>query len=72
MLKKENPISEKRCKFLMKCMDLGVSSDTKVELVKCMAGKTDEEKEELAKKLLEIISTSSSEKEMVELARKLK
>ena len=71
MLKKENPISKMRCKFLMKCMDLGVSSATKVELVKCMADKTDEEKEALAEKLIEIVLISKTEEEMVERSRKL-
>ena len=51
---------------------MGVSSHTEVEMVKCMAGKTEEEKEKLAEQLLEIISTSKSEQEIIDRAKKLR
>ena len=72
MLKKENPRSIKRHKFLQKSMEMDLSSHTEMELVECMDGKTDEEKENLAVQLLEIISTSSTEEEMIERAKKLR
>lgn len=43
----------------------GVSLHTQAEMTECMDGKTEEEKERLAEQLLEIISTSSTEEEMI-------
>jgi len=71
MLKKENPASMQRHKLLRTCLDMGLSSYTRMELTACMRGKQDEEKERLAEQLLAIISKSKSEKEMVEEAKKL-
>ena len=71
MLKKENPRSKMRCALLSKFWELGVSSHTKAEVTECMDGKTDEEKEELAILLIEIITTSDSEDEMIERASRL-
>ena len=72
MLKKENPTSMKRHKFLQKSMEMGLSSHTEMELVECMDGKPDSEKEKLAEQLLKIISTSKSEQEMIQRAEKLR
>ena len=72
MLKKENPRSRMRHELLSNCTELDISSLIIADITECMLGKTDEKKEELAKQLLEIISTSSSEKEMIERAKKLR
>ena len=72
MLKKENPRSRMRHELLSKCTELDISSRIIADITECMLGKTDEEKEKLAKQLLEIVSTSSSEKEMIERAKKLR
>ncbi|MEE1320227.1 MAG: hypothetical protein UHM85_01670 [Acutalibacteraceae bacterium] len=70
-MKKENPRSKMRCELLSKFWELGVSSHTKAELTECMDGKTDSEKEKLAVRLMEIITTSNSEEEMIERASRL-
>ena len=72
MLKKENPRSKMRHKLLGKCTEMGVSSHTIALMTECMDGKMEEEKENLAEQLLEIISTSSTEEEMIEKSKKLK
>ncbi len=72
MLKKENPKSKMRCELLSKCSEKGLSSHTEAEITECMDGKTESEKEKLAVQLLEIISTSSTEQEMIEQAKKLR
>lgn len=72
MMKKENPRSKMRCKLLRKCTEMGLSSHTELELVECMDGKTDSEKERLAEQLLQIILTSNSEQEMISKAVKLR
>ena len=71
MLKKENPRSKMRCKLLGKCSEMGLSSHTEAEMTVCMDGKTEEEKEKLAEQLLEIISTSTTEEEMIAKSMKL-
>ena len=71
MLKAENPRSKKRCEFLNTTLNLGISSSTKLEITTCMCGKTEEEKEQLAEKLLEIITESENEQEMIERSKKL-
>lgn len=71
MLKKENPLSRMRCKFLGECTKLGISSRAEADMTECMDGKTDEEKELLAEQLIEIITTSATEEEMVERSRYL-
>jgi hypothetical protein len=50
---------------------MGLSSHTEAEMTVCMDGKTDEEKEKLAEMLLEIISTSATEEEMIAKSQKL-
>lgn len=72
MLKKENPRSRMRCKLLSKCSEMNLSSHTEAKITECMDGKMDSEKEKLAEQLLEIISTSSTEEEMISRAEKLK
>lgn len=71
MLKQENLRSPKRCELLNKCLAMGLSSHTMAEITECMVGKTEREKEQLAELLLEIISTSSTEEEMILRAKKL-
>ncbi len=71
MLKNENPRSKMRCKLLSKCTEMDISSRTIAVITECMIGKTESEKENLAVQLLEIISTSKSEQEMIERASRL-
>lgn len=71
MLKKENPKSLKRHAMCRILSEKGVSFHTRAEITECMGGKTDSEKEQLAEQLLEIISTSSTEEEMINKAKKL-
>lgn len=71
MLKKENPRSKMRCELLRKCSEMGLLSHTEAEITECMLDKTEEEKEELAVRLIEIITTSNSEEEMIERASQL-
>ena len=56
MLKAENPASVKRCDFMRKCRELKLSSNTEAKITVCLMGKTEQEKEELAEKLLTIIT----------------
>lgn len=72
MLKKENPRSRMRCKLLSKCSEMNLSLHTEAKITECMDGKMESEKEKLAEQLLEIISTSSTEEEMISRAEKLK
>ena len=71
MLKKENPQSRMRHAMCRTLSEKGVSSHTKAEITECMRDKEDEEKEELAVRLIEIITTSDSEEEMIERASRL-
>ena len=48
-----------------------VSLHTQAEMTDCMYWKTKEEKEKLAKQLIEIVSTSTTEEEMIAKAREL-
>lgn len=50
---------------------MNLLSHTGMKLVECMDGKTEAEIEKLAEQLLEIITTSDSEEEMIERARQL-
>ena len=71
MLKKENPASKMRCRLLDKCSEKGLSYHTIAIMTKCMDGKTESEKEELASQLLTIISESNSEEEIIQKSTKL-
>ena len=71
MLKKENPRSRMRCELLGKCSEKDLSSHTIAEMTECMEGKADEEKERLAVLLMDIVSTSSSEEEMINRSKEL-
>lgn len=71
MLRAENPASVKRCAFMRKCRELKLSSNTEAKITVCMMGKTEQEKEELAEKLFEIITESETETEMIEKSRLL-
>ena len=68
MLKAENPASVKRCAFMRKCRELKLSSNTEAKITVCMYGKPDEGKEELAEKLLAIITECETEQEMIDKA----
>ena len=72
MLNKENPATRMRCNFCLKSLEMGLSAPTRVELVECMDGKTEEEKEKLAEQLLAIISEDISEEEMIQKSLKLR
>ena len=72
MLKKENPESPMRCKFLEICDSMDIPASTIVKMTECMRGRTVNEVEELAERLTEIVLTSSTESEMVSRAMKLR
>ena len=71
MLKKEDPMAVQRHNLLQKLIQMNLLSHTGMKLVECMDGKTEIEIEELATKLLEFITTSDSEEEMIERASRL-
>lgn len=52
MKKGIRPGTEMRCKLLKKFMDMGMSSSMIVEITHQLAGKTDPEKEKIAKRIL--------------------
>ena len=72
MMKKENPASKMRCVMSKTFSEKGVSLHTQAKMTECMDGKTEEEKEKLAEQLLEIISTSTTEEEMITKSMELK
>ena len=71
MLKKENPTSMMRHELSKLCREKNLSLRIMADMTDCMFEKPDEEKEELAEKLIEIVLTSKTEEEMVERSRKL-
>lgn len=71
MMKKENPRSRMRHDMCVLLREKGVSVHTRAEITECMRDKEDEEKEKLAVRLIEIITTSNSEEEMIERASQL-
>ena len=71
MLKKENPRSRMRHAMSVLLMEKEVTMHTQAEITECMRDKEDEEKEKLAVHLIEIITTSNSEEEMIERASRL-
>ena len=71
MKKGYNPKTINRTKFMQKSLELGISTHTEMEITECMLDKTDEEKEVLAVRLIEIITTSGSEEEMIARSRQL-
>lgn len=72
MLEGASPIRKMRIKLLDKCSERDLSYRTIAEMTVCMDGKTEEEKEILAKQLLAIISKTSDEKEIIEKAMRLR
>ena len=66
------PGTEKRCNLLSKFSEMDLSYSTRVTLTESMDGQTESRKEEIAEQLLTIISTSSTEKEMLEKAAQIK
>ena len=72
MMKKENPRSRMRCALSQLFTAKDISMHTQAEMTVCMYEKPDEEKEKLAEQLLGIISTSSTEEEMIAKAMELR
>ncbi len=71
MLSEENKMFIQRHAMCKMLSEKDVSYHTRAEITECMDGKTEREKEQLAEQLLEIISTSSTEEEMILRAKKL-
>ena len=71
MLKPENPASRKRHAMCEMLREKAISYHTRAEITECMNGKSDEEKELLAEKLLAIITESKTEQEMIDKAKLL-
>lgn len=71
MMKKDNPRSRMRCALSQILTEKDVSMHAQAEITVCMSEKTDEEKEKLAVQLIEIISTSKTELEMIIKSQKL-
>ncbi len=71
MLKPENPASSKRHAMCEMLREKAVSYHTRAEITDCMFGKSEEEKEILAEKLLAIITECKTEQEMIDKARVL-
>ena len=67
-----NPKSIHRTKLMEKRRELGISVHTMAVITECMIDKTEEEKEKLAISLMEIVTTSCCEDEMIERAMKLR
>ena len=65
MMKKENPKSKMRCALSQILREKNISMHTQAEITTCMSEKSDEEKEKLAVQLMEIVSTSKTEQEMI-------
>ena len=72
MMKKENPRSRMRCAMCTMFTERDISMHTQAEMTECMYGKPDEVKEQLAVLLMEIVSTSTTEEEMIARAKKLR
>ncbi len=53
-------------------MDNQISGDTELEIIQPIAGLSEDDKEELASKLLEAISECKTDEEMIEAAKKVK
>ena len=60
-----------RCALGKMLSEKDVSAHTQAEMTECMEGKADEEKERLAVLLMDIVSTSSSEEEMINRSKEL-
>lgn len=61
-----------RCTMCTVFSENGVSFHTRAEMVECLDGKTIAEKELLAEQLIEIITTSATEEEMIARAINLR
>ncbi|MGN0573040.1 MAG: hypothetical protein ACI4IX_03795 [Acutalibacteraceae bacterium] len=72
MLKKENPFTKNRNALLRKFSEMNLPFSLRAELTKPMDGQSENIKEKIAEALLQIVSESSSEKEMLEKAAKIK
>ena len=71
-LKKEDPASEWRCKLLDVCSMLNLSIEFLLEITKPMGGLTDPEKEEMAKKLFDIVLEGQTQENIEKSLSKLK
>ena len=71
MLKKEDPLYEKRHKLFKTLSEKDISFGTRAEVTLPMNGKPEEEKERIAEKLLEIVLNSNSEEEMIHKSREM-
>ncbi len=72
MLKKEDKTYEKRHNLCAKFREMNMPYSMRIELTKSMDGQTETTKEIIAEQLLQIISESKTEKEMLEKAAKIK
>ena len=72
MLKGEDKAYEKRHSLCVKFRDMNLSYSTRIELTKSMDGQTETTKEKIAEQLLQIISESKTEKEMLEKASQIR
>lgn len=68
MAEGENQEGVQRLKLLKYCTKIGLSYDILAPMTRCMRGKTDKEKDQIAEKLLRIIESSKSEEEMLKRA----
>ena len=71
MLKKENPFTKNRNALLRKFSEMNLSFSLRADLTKPMDGQSESTKEKIAEELLQIVSESSSEQEMLEKAAKI-
>ena len=71
MLKKENPFTKNRNALLRKFSEMNLPFSLRADLTKPMDGQSESTKEKIAEELLQIVSESSSEQEMLEKAAKI-
>jgi hypothetical protein len=72
MLKEEDKAYEKRHSLCVKFRDMNLPYSIRIELTKSMDGQTEIIKEKIAEQLLQIISESKTEKEMLEKASQIR
>ena len=68
MSKEEYQEGIQRLKLLKYCTKIGLSYDILAPMTRCMRGKPEKEKDQIAEKLLKIIESSKSEEEMLKRA----
>ena len=72
MLKGARPGTEMRCCFAKKCSEMDLPYSIRAKLTESMDGQTEIIKEKIAEQLLQIISESKTEKEMLEKASQIR